>query len=289
MANTKVVPQVPAVPALPVATTEYTQRYQDQFSNVLRLYFNQIQNAFQLLFNTQGGSNLNFPYGSFHQDGTTTLSSSITNGSTTPIPVVSTTGFPTSGYLLIGTELIQYTSTTSTTFAGTITRGALGTTSAAHSSGVAVSEAQGTGSGTAIGVMKFTNTDSSNGVTINSLDSTQIVFSKTGTYNIQFSAQLLSFSNNADNVTIWLRKNGTDVDATAGIVTVPGIHGGVPGAIIAGWNYFVDVVSGDYLSFAWATDSGNSVIATYPAGSSPVHPISPAVILTAQFVSSPTT
>lgn len=34
-----------APPALPVAPVEYQQRYQDQFANVLRLYFNSVSNA----------------------------------------------------------------------------------------------------------------------------------------------------------------------------------------------------------------------------------------------------
>ena len=42
-----------------------------------------------------------------------------------------TAGFPTSGTLLVGTEQITYTGTTSTTFTG-ITRGANSTTAAAH-------------------------------------------------------------------------------------------------------------------------------------------------------------
>jgi len=36
---------VPAAPNLPIAPVNYAQQYQDQFSNVLRLYFNQLSNA----------------------------------------------------------------------------------------------------------------------------------------------------------------------------------------------------------------------------------------------------
>ena len=102
-------------------------------------------------------------YGSFFQDGTTTLSTGISNVSTTPISVGSTTGFPPSGYILIESELIAYTAKTSTTFTG-ITRGALGTTNVSHSAGVAVTDAQGTGSPTTIGQVYFTGTSYSNKV-----------------------------------------------------------------------------------------------------------------------------
>ena len=52
----------PAVPNLPLGTEKYERRYQDQFSNVLRLYFNQLRNALALLFGTRGGQYLNYPY-----------------------------------------------------------------------------------------------------------------------------------------------------------------------------------------------------------------------------------
>lgn len=42
-------PIVPAVPNLPLGTEQYSRQYQDQFSNVLRLYFNQITITLQQL------------------------------------------------------------------------------------------------------------------------------------------------------------------------------------------------------------------------------------------------
>ena len=52
----------PAVPNLPLGTEKYERRYQDQFANVLRLYFNQLKNALSLLFGRLGGSYLEFPH-----------------------------------------------------------------------------------------------------------------------------------------------------------------------------------------------------------------------------------
>ena len=221
----------PKAPNLPIAPVDYTQTYQDQLLNALRLYFNQIDNfGFGIAnpSNGGGGSLLTFPNGAFHQDGTTTLTTGISNNSTTPIVVGSTTPFPSSGYFLIDSEIIQYTGTTSTTFTG-ITRGALATTQAAHSSGAQVSEIQGTGSGTTIGYVKINNTDFSNGVTVNPADLSKIVFTYPGVYNVTISAQLLSYANAADNVTMWFAQNGVDIPNSASIQTVPAIHGGVPG------------------------------------------------------------
>ena len=52
----------PAVPNLPLGTEQYERRYQDQFTNVLRLYFNQLRNALGELFGTNGGRYLEFPH-----------------------------------------------------------------------------------------------------------------------------------------------------------------------------------------------------------------------------------
>ena len=52
----------PAVPNLPLGTEEYQRRYQDQFSNVLRLYFNQLRNSLSQLLGPLGGQYLSFPH-----------------------------------------------------------------------------------------------------------------------------------------------------------------------------------------------------------------------------------
>ena len=64
----------PAPPNLPLGTDTYERRYQDQFTNVLRLYFNQLQNAFGELFGPTGGKYVANPYGAFSDftDQTTT-------------------------------------------------------------------------------------------------------------------------------------------------------------------------------------------------------------------------
>lgn len=49
-------------PFLPVAPKLYEPRYQDQFSNVLRLYFTQLENFLQTIMENSGGRFLNFPH-----------------------------------------------------------------------------------------------------------------------------------------------------------------------------------------------------------------------------------
>jgi hypothetical protein len=218
-------------------------------------------------------------YGSFHYDNTTTLSTAIPNGtSTSAIVVASTTGFASSGYILIEKEIIGYTGTTSTTFTG-ITRSLFTTSGAGHAVGSNISSVQGTAANTATAVL-FNATDYSNGISIGSPVS-RIVFANAGMYNLQFSLQATNADTVEDNITVWFRKNGSDVSASAGIITVPGKHGSVAGAVISSWNLFLQISATDYVEMYWSTDSGNSVLQTFPAGTTPVHPISPAIIFTA--------
>lgn len=49
-------------PNLPIAPTEYQQSYTDQVNNVLRLYFNQVDNGFFSLLNVNGGDYLSFSH-----------------------------------------------------------------------------------------------------------------------------------------------------------------------------------------------------------------------------------
>jgi len=274
----------PVQPRLPAAPVEYDQRYIEQYSNILRLYFNQLDNFNQLFTTNTGGALLKFPNGAFHQDGATTLTGAMTNVSTTPIQVASTDLFESAGHLLIGTELIAYTGKTSTTFTG-ITRGVYGTTNVAHSIGANVTEALGVASATSSVAIPLDTTDASNGVAIDTVTNSKVVFDVAGYYNIQFSAQLLNFTTSDDNVTFWWRQNGVDVPYSAGIQAVPAKHGSTPGAAIVSWNIVLPIAANDYIQLYYASESGNTVTATYPAGTSPVHPVSPSVILTATFVS----
>jgi len=267
-------------PALPVAPTEYSRQYQDQLNNVLRLYFSQIDTLrSQLrigLLNT-----LALPQGAFFQDGVTTLTSNISNAATT-IPVASTASFQSTGVIYIGSELISYTGKTATSFTG-CTRGQYSSSNAAHVAGVYVGEAQ---AATAPVALFMSETTSSNGVALDPADKSKVVFNTAGYYNIQFSLQLLSFDTAVDNVTIWFSKNGSNIDYSAGLGTIPGrISASKPATAIISWNIIIPVNAGDYIQLYFASDSGNTLAVTYPPGTSPAHPTSPSVILTATFTS----
>jgi hypothetical protein len=267
-------------PALPLAPVEYQQKYGDDLNNVLRLYFNQIDTLISQL-KIGGLSTLALPQGAFFQDGVTTLSAGI-NNSVTTIPVVDTTNFISPGTILIESELISYTGKTPTSFTG-CTRGVFGSSNSAHSSGVYVGEAQ---AATAPVPLFMSETTSSNGVTLDPTDKSKIVFATAGYYNIQFSVQLLSFDTAVDQVTLWFSKNGTAIPYSAGIGTIPArISASKPATAVISWNLIVDVTANQYIQIYFASDSTKTLATTYPPGVSPVHPISPSVILTATFTS----
>ena len=57
--------QQPAVPNLPIAPAQYSPGFQDQFSNVLRLYFNRLNNNLQEIVGPNGGQYVDCPNGLF--------------------------------------------------------------------------------------------------------------------------------------------------------------------------------------------------------------------------------
>lgn len=273
-----------AAPNLPLAPDAYERRYQDQLNNVLRLYFNRLDALLGQLQTSASTATLLVPYGAFHQDGATVLTANLTNNSTTPIPVTSTAEFLAPGALLIDGELIKYTGKTPTTFTG-ITRGAFSTTNVAHTAGDAVTEALGVSSPTVASALPFTATDASFGIELDPTNPSHVVCSTAGVYNFTFSAQFLNFTSAEDNVTVWFKKDGADIPYSAGLVQVNAKHGSSPGASIVSWNLIVDMNAGDYIELYFSSNTGNTVCATFPAGTAPVHPISPSLILTATFVS----
>jgi len=79
----------PKAPNMPIAPAGYSQNYQDQFNNSLRLYFNEIDNFATPLSTGAGGSYVRFPYAA--------ISSSVTQTAVTNTATVLT--FNTNDFL----------------------------------------------------------------------------------------------------------------------------------------------------------------------------------------------
>lgn len=100
--------------------------------------------------------------------------------------------------------------------------------------------------------MTFNTTDISQGITM--VGGTQFTFANSGVYNIQFSAQILA-DTGADDVWIWLKKNGTNIPDTAGRVTLANND-----ELMAAWNYVVNVNANDYIELVWQNSNGDAVL-----------------------------
>lgn len=57
--------QHPAAPNLPLAPKDYDSGYQEAFNNILRLYFNRLNNNLLATFGAAGGQYIDFPNGLF--------------------------------------------------------------------------------------------------------------------------------------------------------------------------------------------------------------------------------
>lgn len=205
-------------PALPFAPVEYAQRYQDDFANVLRLYFSQVDSTLSSLLDTTGGASLTLPYGAFQDS---------TNQSTT---------------------------------ANTAT------------------------------VMTFNTTDYSNGVTVvtSGGKASRITATIAGIYNLQWSGQFQNTDNAQHDISVWLKKNGTDIAGSTGFISIPArksAGAGNEGHVVVGWNYFVSFNAGDYIELYWSTTNAAVTLEAYAAGTSPTRPATASLIATMAFVS----
>jgi hypothetical protein len=115
--------------------------------------------------------------------------------------------------------------------------------------------------------MKFRTMDLSNEVTV--VSDSRITFANGGVYNLQFSSQFQNTDTQLQDVTIWLRKNGTDVAGSSGYCSIPNKHAGVNGHTIVSWNYLLELNSGDYYELVWSASSTQVTMQYYAAGNPP--------------------
>ena len=132
-------------------------------------------------------------------------------------------------------------------------------------------------------LMSFNTTDFSNAVSM--VSGSKMTVQYPGIYNLQFSTQFQNTDVQLHDVSIWLRKNGADITGSTGLISVPNSHGGTPGHIIAGWNYFVQLAANDYIQLWWSTDNAAVTIQYYAAQVGPVRPSTASTIATLTFVS----
>lgn len=113
------------------------------------------------------------------------------------------------------------------------------------------------------------------------LAASQITVVGAGRYIINASFQLTNNNaSNDDDMTVWLRINGVDIDATSRRATVPKQHAGAAGSVLMTVNFSYTFAAGDYFELYGLSKLGYAQIATYAASSSPTYPAAPGTILT---------
>ena len=134
-------------------------------------------------------------------------------------------------------------------------------------------------------LMTLNTTDFSNDV---SISSSKITVTNAGIYNLQFSAQFQNTDNQIQDISIWLKQNGTDIAGSTGLVSIPArksASAGEEAHEIIGWNYYVSMAANDYIEIYWSATLASVTIQNYAAGTSPTRPSTQSVVATLSFVS----
>jgi hypothetical protein len=126
--------------------------------------------------------------------------------------------------------------------------------------------------------MTVNTTDYTNGCSV--VSSSRFTAASAGLYNIQFSAQLANTDSSIHDVSIWLRKNGTDVANTNSMLCVPSKHGSIKGEMLPAWNFFIQLSASDYVELMWSTTTTNISIEATGTQTSPTRPATPSLIVT---------
>jgi hypothetical protein len=132
--------------------------------------------------------------------------------------------------------------------------------------------------------VKFNTVDFSNGVTVAS--DSRLTVAVDGLWNLQFSLQFKNTSNDGQDVDIWFRKNGANIDNSNSRFHIPAKKSsGDPSHLIAALNFFASMVANDYIEIMWRTTSTDVSLEHFGTSTSPTRPAVPSAIATMTFVS----
>lgn len=131
--------------------------------------------------------------------------------------------------------------------------------------------------------MSFNTLDFALGLSI--VNSTKIKAEYSGLYNIQFSSQFANADSQLQDVSIWFRKNGTNVPNSNGEFTINNRHGSIDGGLIATFNIFLELAKDDYFEIMWSGTNTLISMKHLAAQTSPTRPATPSVICTVSYVS----
>jgi len=133
---------------------------------------------------------------------------------------------------------------------------------------------------TAEQVVAIGNTAEQNGVTI--VNGDEVTFANAGTYSLTFSVQVTNLANSVERATFWLKTNNVDYpDSATELDLQPRKSAGIPNRQVLTINYVATAVAGQQVQLYWSGTSTDLTVESLPAGTSPVSPAVPSIILTA--------
>ena len=247
----------PNNPALPMSTPEYSRPYHDAHNNVLRLFFNQLQNIFDKVLGPNGGQFIDCPNGLFFN----TADQAFTADNTAISVVYNKTYLSNgvrlkvvaAGSLVVGVQyIIRTLGTTDFTLVG----------AASNTVGeVFVATGAGTGTGTASHSAKIE-------VLVN------------GVYNFQYTGQLLSSSANSKQVALWIIRDGVDISYSTRLFTISSNNDYKH----ITWNFDIDLAAGECIELETSIDTDyNQVVYSAPPAVAP-YPIGSSSVMTVNFI-----
>ncbi len=127
--------------------------------------------------------------------------------------------------------------------------------------------------------IKFGNTINQNGIVVSGTGGTTFTVEKPGIYNISFTGQKLSSSASAQEMHVWIAKNGTNVANSAHAYST---HNNSQRNALH-WNYNISLTANEYIELMYSVDVTTLTLA--PEAAATPHPAVPSAALTINFIS----
>ena len=127
--------------------------------------------------------------------------------------------------------------------------------------------------------VKFGTAINQNGIAVSGTGGTRFTVERTGIYNISFTGQKLSSSASAQEMHVWVAKNGTAVANSAHAYST---HNNSQRNALH-WNYNIALTANEYIELMWSVDVTTLTLA--PEGAATPHPAVPSASLTINFIS----
>jgi microcystin-dependent protein len=109
----------------------------------------------------------------------------------------------------------------------------------------------------------------------------KVTFANAGTYSLTFSIQITNLSSATAKSIFWVKKDGVDYpDSATELDLAPRKSAGVPNRQVITINYVATAEVGTEVQIFWAGDNTGLTVEALPAGTSPVYPAVPSIILT---------